>query len=108
MLGPTGRNFAAGMSGGIAFVLDPDAKLAGRCNPGSVALEAPGDDDEPLVRDLLERHLQATASAVARRLLEAWPESIAAFVKVVPNDVRRLLDGRDTPADVPVLESVGG
>ncbi len=81
VLGETGRNFAAGMSGGTAFVLDPDGALPARCNPGSVSLEAPAGADEPLVRDLLERHLAATGSAVAERVLAAWPESLADFVQ---------------------------
>jgi glutamate synthase (NADPH/NADH) large chain len=108
VLGPTGRNFAAGMSGGTAFVLDPGGKLAERCNMASVGLEVPGDDDEPLVRDLLERHLAATASPVAERLLAAWPESLARFVKVMPNDLRRLLDADATAPGERILEPVGG
>ena len=107
VLGETGRNFAAGMSGGTAFVLDPDDALPARCNLGSVALEAPSEADEPLVRDLLERHLAATGSAVAGRVLAAWPESLAGFVKVLPDDVRRLLAARAAEADR-VLEAVGG
>ncbi len=110
VLGETGRNFAAGMSGGTAYVLDPDGALAERCNLGSVGLEPPGAADEPLVRDLLERHLAATGSAVAERLLGAWPESLPAFVKVMPNDLRRLLETA-AQADAHgghVLEPVGG
>ena len=106
----TGRNFAAGMSGGTAYVLDPDGALAERCNLGSVGLEPPGAADEPLVRDLLERHAAATGSAVAERLLGAWPESLPAFVKVMPNDLRRLLETA-AQADAHgghVLEPVGG
>jgi glutamate synthase (NADPH) large chain len=107
VLGATGRNFAAGMSGGTVFVLDPDGALADRCNRGSVSLEAPADADEPLVRDLLERHLAATGSAVAERVLAAWPESLADFVKVMPDDLRRLLAARAAAAGR-VLEPVGG
>jgi glutamate synthase (NADPH/NADH) large chain len=107
LLGPAGRNFAAGMSGGAAFVFDPDGELPGRCNMGSVGLQAVGDADEPLVRDLLERHLAATGSAVAGRLLAAWPESCATFVKVMPNDVRRVLDASGAHAAGRALEPVG-
>jgi glutamate synthase (NADPH) large chain len=107
VLGPTGRNFAAGMSGGTAFVLDPDGCLAGRCNTGSVGLEVGGDDDEPIVRDLIERHLDATASPVAARLLAAWPAPMAHFVKVMPNDLRRLLERTGTPPEPRALEPVG-
>jgi glutamate synthase (NADPH) large chain len=95
------------MSGGTAFVLDPDGGLPARCNTGSVALEPPGDADEPLVRDLLERHLAATASAVAERLLDTWPESLAAFVKVMPNDLRRLLEAGGAASGGRMLEPVG-
>jgi glutamate synthase domain-containing protein 3 len=108
VLGPTGRNFAAGMSGGTAYVLDPDGRLAGRCNPGTVGLEAPGGSDEPLLRDLIERHLDATASPVASRLLAAWPAPMAHFVKVMPDDLRRLLDrATDTASALPELEPIG-
>jgi glutamate synthase domain-containing protein 3 len=108
VLGPTGRNFAAGMSGGLAFVLDPDGALSGRCNMGSVTLEPPGEADEPLVRDLLERHLAATASAVAERLLDTWPEALPAFVKVMPDDLRRLLEAGAEASGGRLLEPVGG
>ncbi len=107
VLGETGRNFAAGMSGGTAFVLDPDGALPARCNPGSVSLEPPAEADGPLVRDLLERHLAATGSAVAERVLAAWPESLADFVKVLPDDLRAVLAGRAAEGDR-VLEAVGG
>ena len=106
VLGRTGRNFAAGMSGGIAFVLDPDGALRARCNTGSVGLDAPGDDDEPLVRGLIERHLAATESPVAARLLAAWPAALAHFVKVMPDDLRRLR-AAESESGPRVLEPVG-
>jgi glutamate synthase domain-containing protein 3 len=106
VLGPTGRNFAAGMSGGVAYVLDPDGALPGNCNLAAVGLELPGTDDEPVVRELLERHHAATGSAVAARLLDAWPESLAAFVKVMPDDQRRLRERGEGPAEA-ALEAVG-
>jgi glutamate synthase domain-containing protein 3 len=108
VLGETGRNFAAGMSGGAAFVLDPGGQLPARCNLGSVGLEPLGEADEPLVRDLLERHLAATASAVAARLLDAWPQPLQTFVKVMPNDLRRLLEAGAPAAGGRMLEPVGG
>jgi glutamate synthase (NADPH/NADH) large chain len=104
-LGPTGRNFAAGMSGGIAYVLDESGDFARRCNPAMVELEpiAPEDDgpavdlgdmtrfDAARLRQLVERHLQYTGSAVAQRLLADWPASLGKFVKVMPVDYRRAL-----------------
>jgi glutamate synthase (ferredoxin) len=108
VLGPVGRNFAAGMSGGLAFVHDPDGELEQACNPASVGLEQPGEDDEVLVRDLLERHLEATGSAVAGRLLAAWPDALGGFVKVMPDDLRRLHDADALRRRDSLLEAVGG
>ena len=91
VLGRTGRNFAAGMSGGVAWVLDVDGRFATRCNPGMVDLEALADDDVPVVQDLLARHADLTGSPVARRLLEDWQATRARFVKVMPRDYKRVL-----------------
>jgi glutamate synthase domain-containing protein 3 len=96
VLGRTGRNFAAGMSGGIAFVLDEDGTFADRCNSELVALDKPGDDDVRLLRGLLEEHERRTGSTVARRLLGDW--QTARFVKVMPHDYRAALERhRDRP-----------
>ena len=65
VLGPTGRNFAAGMSGGIAYVLDPERAFAARCNPELVELEPLEEDDVETIRSLVERHLELTGSMVA-------------------------------------------
>ncbi|MGN6380262.1 MAG: glutamate synthase large subunit [Gaiellales bacterium] len=103
VLGDTGRNFAAGMSGGLAFVLDDDGQFAGRCNTDSVSLEAvAGDADGRLLLDLLERHLAATGSAVAFRLLEQGSGCLERFVKVLPEDLRRV---RSEAADAEVREA---
>ncbi|MFV0372290.1 MAG: glutamate synthase-related protein, partial [Azonexus sp.] len=105
VLGRTGRNFAAGMSGGIAYVLDLDGDFAQRCNPTSVKLEAVEPDaalapdtplhngmsDEALLRDLLGRHLAATGSEIARNVLADWARYRARFIKVFPNEYRRAL-----------------
>jgi glutamate synthase (NADPH/NADH) large chain/glutamate synthase (ferredoxin) len=93
VLGATGRNFAAGMSGGIAYVLDEDGGFRGRCNPDLVGLERVEDDHE--LRALVEEHGIRTGSAVAARLLAAWDEAVARFVRVVPHDYARTL--RDDP-----------
>jgi glutamate synthase domain-containing protein 2/glutamate synthase domain-containing protein 1/glutamate synthase domain-containing protein 3 len=89
VLGPTGRNFAAGMSGGIAYVLDPDGTFAERCNPELVALEELEARDLAVVLALVEEHLARTGSPVAARVLEEWP---GPFVKVMPHDFRRALE----------------
>ncbi len=92
VLGPTGRNFAAGMSGGIAYVLDEDGGFERRCNPELVGLGPLGDADAAAVRALVEEHRVRTGSPVAAHLLERWNESAARFVKVLPHDYRRALE----------------
>jgi len=92
VLGPTGRNFAAGMSGGIAFVLDEDRSFTRRVNPEMVLLEDLERDDAEWLREVLVRHREETGSEVAQRLLDAWPEAVAAFWKVMPIDYRRVLE----------------
>ncbi len=92
VLGRTGRNFAAGMSGGIAFVYDPDGDFLNRCNPEMVSLEKLEEpEDLDLVRGLMERHREYTGSTVADGLLQQWPNIAAQFVKVMPNEYRRVL-----------------
>ncbi|MBM3957000.1 MAG: glutamate synthase subunit alpha, partial [Gemmatimonadetes bacterium] len=86
VIGPTGRNFAAGMSGGIAYVLDPNDTLKKRYNPGMVELEPVrrGSADEATLRELLENHLRHTGSTVAGRLLGDWGFARTLFKKVIP------------------------
>ncbi|HEY2282665.1 MAG TPA: glutamate synthase large subunit [Solirubrobacteraceae bacterium] len=93
VLGETGRNFAAGMSGGVAYVLDQDGGFAGRCNMGMVGFEAPSADDAVELRALIEEHARRTDSPVAARLLAQFDELLArgAFVKVMPHDYKRVL-----------------
>ncbi|WP_297528313.1 glutamate synthase large subunit [Thiohalobacter sp.] len=121
VLGPTGRNFAAGMSGGIAYVLDRDGDFRSRCNLAMVELEPVPEEDELLeelaheggdlethglvdirkdltrydaqrLRGLIERHLHYTNSSVARDILDNWAEYLPKFVKVMPVDYRRALE----------------
>jgi glutamate synthase (NADPH/NADH) large chain/glutamate synthase (ferredoxin) len=96
VLGPTGRNFAAGMSGGVAYVLDEDGSFPARCNMGMVGFEAPDAADAAELRALVEEHLRRTDSAVAARVLADWEGLIArqAFVKVMPHDYKRVLRER--------------
>ena len=91
IIGPTGRNFAAGMSGGIAYVLDQDQTFKNRCNPGMVDLETIADDDDLLLQHLLTRHIKLTGSPVAQKLLAQWNETRSQFVKVMPRDYKRVL-----------------
>jgi glutamate synthase (ferredoxin) len=92
VLGRAGRNFAAGMSGGLAYVLDVDGDFERRCNRGMVDLE-PLDqaDDIALVRDLIRRHIEATGSSYAARLLARWVDIRPRFVRIVPKDFKRVL-----------------
>ena len=92
VLGPTGRNFAAGMSGGIAFVYDPDGMLPQRTNHEMVALEALDDDDLTWLHERVQLHGRETDSAVAGRLLADWDAAAASFVKVMPTDFKRVLE----------------
>jgi len=93
VLGATGRNFAAGMSGGIAYVFDEEGDFAARrCNPASVDLEAlVSDEDINKVRTLLERHRDLTGSPRAAWILEHWAEAQTQFIKVFPHEYKRVL-----------------
>ncbi len=91
VLGPTGRNFAAGMSGGIAYVLDSDGGFVGRCNRDLVDFDPFDDGDVAIVRALAEEHLERTGSPVAARVLAGWEEVLPRFVKVMPRDYKEAL-----------------
>jgi glutamate synthase (ferredoxin) len=92
VLGPTGRNFAAGMSGGIAYVLDEAGDFANRVNGQMVSLERLTDAAEIAeVRRLVERHIEHTSSGRARQVLDAWDDLVPKFVKVIPRDYQRML-----------------
>jgi len=92
VLGSTGRNFAAGMSGGIAYVLDENGSFSERLNTEMVSLEPMEDEDVSWLEEILERHAELTDSTVAKRLLDDWPRAALSFKKVVPDDYRRVLD----------------
>jgi len=136
VLGPTGRNFAAGMSGGVAYVYDPDGAFASRCNPAMVSLGPVlseseqhrvekeiaaagkgrlmhgGASDEATLRRLVERHLRFTGSTRALAMLDHWEQSRAKFVKVFPNEYVRALSElyvkaqQTKPAGVPQERAV--
>ena len=92
VLGPVGRNFAAGMSGGVAYVLDPDRRFSQQCNQSMVDLETLEQEDCQLIRSLLEKHLRYTHSPVAGRILDHWDQHQQHFVKVMPRDYKRVLE----------------
>ncbi len=111
ILGPTGRNLAAGMSGGIAYVLDLEPCLV---NLGGVDLVEVGPGDAPLVRELIEAHLAETGSALARRLLADWPATVRRLTQVLPREYARVLAARaeaqrsGRPVDDVVMEMARG
>ena len=92
VLGDTGYNFAAGMSGGIAYVYDEHALFGTRCNLDMVDLESvTTEEDKATLRELIEHHLKATGSARARSILDSWSTCLPMFVKVMPIDYRQAL-----------------
>jgi len=91
VLGKTGRNFAAGMSGGWAYIYDEDGQFASRCNTVMVALEKLPLDDDAALRKRIEDHHRWTGSRRAREILDAWATSRERFVKVFPHEYRRAL-----------------
>jgi glutamate synthase domain-containing protein 2/glutamate synthase domain-containing protein 1/glutamate synthase domain-containing protein 3 len=94
VLGPTGRNFAAGMSGGIAYVLDEAGDFAARCNHQMVGLYALDDGDAEELRELIAEHRERTRSPLAGRILAEWDAMRLRFVKVYPHDYKRVLEER--------------
>jgi glutamate synthase (ferredoxin) len=92
VLGPAGRNFAAGMSGGIAYVLDELGTFKSRVNLQMVGVEKLESAAEAAeIRALVEKHFSYTRSARARRILDDWDNMVPMFVKVLPNDYKRML-----------------
>jgi glutamate synthase domain-containing protein 3 len=92
VLGPTGRNFGAGMSGGVAYVFDEAGGFAAQVNGQMVDVERVVDAAEALeLRALIERHLALTGSAQARRILDAWSTMLPRFARVIPKDYKRVL-----------------
>jgi glutamate synthase (NADPH/NADH) large chain len=94
VLGPTGRNFAAGMSGGIAYVLDYEGDFdEHRCNHELVDLEDLVDPkDVESVYDLIQKHYRYTGSTIARKVLDDWTDFLPKFIKVMPRDYRLALE----------------
>ncbi|UCF48061.1 MAG: glutamate synthase large subunit [Myxococcales bacterium] len=103
ILGDTGRNFGAGMSGGVAYVLDTEGNFHTKCNQEMVELERLEYQEEiAVVKRLIEEHFEYTGSAVAERLLQDWSNTVKTFVKVMPTDYKRVLrDKGDLSVGVP-------
>ena len=92
VLGPTGRNFGAGMSGGLAFVYDPDSTFLLRVNPEMIDIDQLDADDLEWLRDRIESHRHETGSVVAEKMLDSWLDAATKFVKVIPKDFKRVLE----------------
>jgi glutamate synthase domain-containing protein 3 len=108
ILGPTGLNFAAGMSGGIAYVLDADGGFRARCNTELVGFDAITPDEADELRGWIEEHRERTGSAAAERVLADWQGSLNRIVKVMPHDYRRALAEGPTEGEAEVAAAAAG
>jgi glutamate synthase (ferredoxin) len=96
VLRDTGKNFAAGMSGGIAYVFDESGDFSKRCNTEMVQLFGLEEEEEiEVVQEMVRKHINYTGSRCAWRILEQWNDSVRRFVKVYPNDYRRALEAEE-------------
>ena len=114
VIGPTGRNFAAGMSGGEAYVLANKEEFKILCNLDMVDLDELDDEDKNVVHHLLTNHCEYTKSSVASNILENWNEYQNKFIKVMPKDYKRVLaamkkaEAEGTSVDEAVMEAAHG
>ncbi len=110
ILGRTGRNFAAGMSGGVAYVLDEDGTFETRCNMGLVGFDEISEADAIELHELIEEHHLRTQSPVAARVLREWADVLPRFVKVMPHDYKRALRelAEAEAHEIEPAESTGG
>ena len=105
VIGKTGRNFAAGMSGGIAYVLDENDEFKINCNKGMVDLDQLTDDDDcHTVKTLLKKHINYTKSPVAKNILDNWDKYQSKFIKVMPRDYKRVLSAIKKAREIGVSE----
>lgn len=95
VLGETGRNFGAGMSGGVAFVYNASGSFASRCNTEMIDLDPVQAEDAPVLHDLITRHYAYTGSTVARFILDDFENQLGQFVKVFPKDYKKVLHARE-------------
>ncbi|MEN8226477.1 MAG: glutamate synthase subunit alpha, partial [Bacteroidota bacterium] len=94
VLGNTGRNFAAGMSGGVAYINNEDGEFSLRCNQELVDLDPLNEEDEQVLKRLIENHLKFTESKTAQQLLDSWETSKKNFIMVIPRDYKAVLEKR--------------
>ncbi|MFH1479493.1 MAG: glutamate synthase large subunit [Candidatus Omnitrophota bacterium] len=108
ILGKTGRNFAAGMSGGIAYVYDEDGNFKERCNTDMVELEKVKDEDKDTVYHLLHNHFKYTKSDKAKKIINSMHEELKKFVKVIPIEYKRILEGIKIEESLDLTEEYDG
>jgi glutamate synthase domain-containing protein 2/glutamate synthase domain-containing protein 1/glutamate synthase domain-containing protein 3 len=108
VIGATGRNFAAGMSGGIAYIYDQGKNFATRCNREMVELEELSDDDRATVYNLLLRHYRYTQSGQAKRILDRFSEEFLHFVKVMPKEYKQILEMKKVGEELELAEVSDG
>ncbi|MDD4909441.1 MAG: glutamate synthase large subunit [Candidatus Omnitrophica bacterium] len=108
ILGGTGRNFAAGMSGGIAYVYDEEGAFRNKCNMNMVELERTGDGDKETLYNLIHNHYKYTQSRAARAILDDFEASLGRFVKVMPIEYKRILEGAKVEEKLGLAEASDG
>ncbi|HRZ86506.1 MAG TPA: glutamate synthase subunit alpha, partial [bacterium] len=108
VLGRTGRNFAAGMSGGIAYVYDEEGAFRGRCNTDMVLLEDVKEDDKDTIYHLLHNHIKYTKSAKAKKVIDNIHEELKRFVRVIPMEYKRILEGIKIEKKLNLTEKLDG
>ncbi len=91
VLGQTGRNFAAGMSGGIAYVLDADGDFLTKCNMGMIEIEKLSDKDEEKIKDMVYKHIKYTGSDYAKSIMDNWAENKQKFIKIIPKMFKKMM-----------------
>jgi glutamate synthase (NADPH/NADH) large chain len=107
VIGDTGRNFAAGMSGGVAYVWDINKNFVKNCNMEMVMLDTLDGEDEQLLHTMIETHQKFTSSEVAAHILSYWPSSYKNFIKVMPIDYKAVLEKRKAEKKASMNTSLG-
>ncbi len=108
VLGDTGRNFAAGMSGGVAYIYDPDKKFPARCNMDMVELEKLQEDDISTLGSMINNHFKETNSTVAKKIIDNFKQELEKFVKVMPVEYKKILEAKKLEERLGVSEVSDG
>jgi glutamate synthase domain-containing protein 2/glutamate synthase domain-containing protein 1/glutamate synthase domain-containing protein 3 len=108
ILGKIGRNFAAGMSGGIAYIYDQEGTFRDKCNMSMVELEEPDSDDKITIKNLVHNHYKYTKSEIAKRILDDFTDAMKKFIKVMPIEYKRILEGKYVEEALGLMEVSDG